>query len=279
MKTRTSRPGRILLIILSIWFLSGLDSEACSIIYYVDPHSGKIYVANNEDYWYDANAYIQLEPASKGKYSRLWYGWDDFAQGGINEHGLFFDAAATPRQEIPEGFSDPNGRNVGDEVLSFCRTVEEATNYLEMERIAVSEGHLMFGDREGNAVVLEWVGGNIRVVRMKGNYLMATNFLLTEAGQVEIPCPRYRAMSQKMSQLLAGGKALDLRSVGNVLGEAVQTPREDASGRVGGTLYSSFIDITEMTMVLVPRLDNSKAITLDLNEGFREGKRLRINLQ
>lgn len=277
MKIRTSFPDRILLIILFLWFLSGLESLACSIIYYVDPQSGKIYVANNEDYWYDVNAYMQIEPASKGQFSRLWYGWDDFAQGGINEHGLFFDAAATPRQEIPQGFSNPNGRNVGDEILAYCRTVSEAINYLEMERIAVSEGHLMFGDREGNAVVLEWVEGNIRVIRMKGNYLMATNFLLTEAGQNELPCPRYRAMSQRMSQLMAKGEELDLNGVGNVLGEAAQAPREFEEGRIGGTLYSTFIDITAMTMVLVPKLDNSKALTIDLREGFKEGKRLKIS--
>jgi len=279
MKTRTSFPGRILLIVLSLWFLSGLDSMACSIIYYVDPHSGKIYVANNEDYWYDTKAYIQFEPASNGKYSRLWYGWDDFAQGGVNEHGLFFDAASTPRQEIPEGFSNPNGRNVGDEVLAFCKTVTEAINYLEMERIAVSEGHLMFGDGEGNAAVVEWVGGNIRVVRMKGNYLMATNFLLTEPDQNATPCPRYRAMSQRMSQMAAKGEELDMNNVANVLGEAVQPAREDASGRVGGTLYSTFINISDMKMVLVPRLDNSKALTFDLKEEFKGGKRVRIKLQ
>lgn len=270
---------KYLSVILFLWLISGLDTMACSIIYYVDPHSGKIYVVNNEDYWYDTKAYIQIEPASNGKYSRLWYGWDDFAQGGINEHGLFFDAAATPKQEIPQGFSNPNGRNVGDEVLAFCKTVTEAISYLEMERIAVSAGHLMFGDGEGNAAVLEWVGGNIRVVRMKGNYLMATNFLLTEAGNKEIPCPRYLAMSQRMSQLMEMGEELDLRSLGNVLGEAAQAPREFEEGRVGGTLYSTFIDITDMKMVLVPKLDNSKALTLDLKEGFREGKRLKIKLQ
>ena len=27
------------------------EIKACSVVYYVDQHSGKIYVANNEDYW------------------------------------------------------------------------------------------------------------------------------------------------------------------------------------------------------------------------------------
>ena len=72
------------------------ESKACSVLYYVDANTGKIYVVNNEDYWYDVEAYIQIVPGKGNKLARLWYGWDDFAQGGINEAGLFFDGAVTP---------------------------------------------------------------------------------------------------------------------------------------------------------------------------------------
>jgi len=64
--------------------------EACSVLYYVDVKTGKVYAVNNEDYWYDVDAYIQIEPKTKTKYARLWYGWDNFAQGGLNDQGLFF---------------------------------------------------------------------------------------------------------------------------------------------------------------------------------------------
>jgi choloylglycine hydrolase len=269
---------RILLVLLLGIIAGTVDLHACSIIYYVDPSTGKIYVANNEDYWYNTKAYIQIEPGSGNEYARLWYGWDNFAQGGFNEHGLFFDGAFTPKQEIPEGFSDPNGRNVGDEILAYCSTVEQAVNYLEMEKIGVSEGHLILGDREGKAVVLEWVQGEIRIVRMKGNYLIATNFLLSETDPEEILCPRYKSMDERAKQLQVAGEEVDLRSVGNTISGAVQVPREDESGRVGGTLYSTFIDLTDLSLVVVPRLDNSRALTLDLKEGFKEGKRLKINL-
>lgn len=255
------------------------DLHACSILYYVDPGNGKIYVANNEDYWYDAKAYIQIEPASGREHARLWYGWDKFAQGGVNEHGLFFDAAVTPGQEIPEGFSNPSGRNVGDEILAFCRTVEEAVHYLEKEKIAVSEGHMMLGDGEGKAVLLEWVNGEIRVVRMQENYLIATNFLVSETKPADIECPRYKSIEERVKQLNDGEAEVDLRAVGNAIGGAVQVPREDESGRVGGTLYSSFMDITEMEFVLVPRLDNTQVIRLDLRMEFAKGKKRKIKWQ
>jgi len=268
-----------MLLLLSIILSGNTELRACSILYYVDPSSAKIYVANNEDYWYDVKAYIKIEPASKKEFARLWYGWDNFAQGGINEHGLFFDAAVTPKQEIPAGFSHPDGRNVGDEILAFCRTVEDAVGYLEKEKIAVSAGHLMLGDGKGNAVVLEWVKGEKRVVKMSGNYLIATNFLLSETDPEKIQCPRYRSMDERAGKLSASGEKADLRGIGNIIGGAVQVPAEDESGRVGGTLYSSFIDITEMQFVLVPRLDNTKVLQLDLQEEFGKGKRRKIKLQ
>lgn len=78
------------IFLLLCGLLVSRSAEACSVLYYVDPHTGKIYVANNEDYWYDVDSYIQIVPGSRNKLARLWYGWDDFAQGGINEAGLFF---------------------------------------------------------------------------------------------------------------------------------------------------------------------------------------------
>ena len=119
---------RLIAILLYIWFSGHSRTQACSVLYYVDTTSGKVYVVNNEDYWYDVKAYIQIEPASKSGLARLWYGWDAFAQGGINEAGLFFDAVVTPEQERIPGHGGPKG-NPGDEILAKCATVEEALAY------------------------------------------------------------------------------------------------------------------------------------------------------
>ena len=94
-----SRALMVLIASLSLNFNNQVN--ACSVIYYFDSISSKIYVANNEDFWYDTKAYIQINPRTKSKLARLWFGWDDFAQGGINEAGLFFDGAVTPVDSIP----------------------------------------------------------------------------------------------------------------------------------------------------------------------------------
>ena len=94
---------RILLTVLFGILLNPSKSDACSILYYKNIATGEIYAVNSEDFFLDVDAYIQIEPKSKKNFSRLWYGWDNFAQGGINEKGLFFDAAVTPEQKKFKG--------------------------------------------------------------------------------------------------------------------------------------------------------------------------------
>ena len=145
----------LFIVLLTMGLLKATDTRACAIIYYIDKTTGKIYVANNEDYWYDVQPYIQIMPRSQGKLARLWYGWNNLAQGGINEAGLFFDGATTPKQKTPGGYVTEYKGNVGDELLARCKSVNDAIAFLEQRKIAISEGHLIFGDRGGHASILE----------------------------------------------------------------------------------------------------------------------------
>ncbi|MEM9143349.1 MAG: carcinine hydrolase/isopenicillin-N N-acyltransferase family protein, partial [Bacteroidota bacterium] len=132
-------------------------------------------MANHEDYWYRSDAYVKIEPASKEELARLWYGWKDFAQGGVNSAGLFFDGAVTPEQPKIKGSKKIKG-NLGDALLAHCRTVDEALAFLERQKIALTNAHMMLGDAEGKAVVLEWVNGKKQIIPLKDNHLAMTNF-------------------------------------------------------------------------------------------------------
>ena len=269
--------GILSICFLAIGILAWKEAQACSVLYYVDHQSGKIFVANNEDYWYDVEAYIQIFPASGKKLARLWYGWNNFAQGGINEAGLFFDGAVTPEQVVPEGGHGPRG-NLGDHLLARCRTVEDALALLDQKEIALSNAHMMLGDGRGNAVVVEWMDGQQRIIPIRDNHLIMTNFLLSDPARDQHPCPRYQAIEKQVNRLKEVDRPVDLEDVGNALAVAAQSPRESEEGRVGGTLYSSFINITDMEFVLIPKLDNASIIRLDLIETFEANKKKRIHL-
>lgn len=248
-------------------------------MYYVDTLTGNIYAVNNEDYWLDAKAYIQIEPASKETHARLWYGWNKFAQGGINDAGLFFDVAVTPQQPMPKGYQFSDKKNLGDMILANCGTVEEAINYLEKHKVALDKGHFLFGDSTGNATVVEWVDGQKHLVPMKNNKLVITNFLLTDTAAGNYPCYRYNSIQQRVDSLEASGKPITLLNLGNTFGGAAQPPQANEEGRMGGTVYTSFINITNMEFFLVYHLDNSKVTKLNLKEVFDENKKRKIKLE
>lgn len=67
---------RILLTGMLLVMTAMSEIRACSVFYCIDPHTGNIYVANKEDYWYDADPYIEIMPGKKGELARLLYGWD-----------------------------------------------------------------------------------------------------------------------------------------------------------------------------------------------------------
>ena len=61
-----------LFVCMLLFISSACNVMACSMFYYVGKASGKIYFVNNEDYWYDADASIQIIPADKTAHARLW---------------------------------------------------------------------------------------------------------------------------------------------------------------------------------------------------------------
>lgn len=252
--------------------------DACSVLFYVDAKSGKIYAVNSEDYWLDVEAYIQIEPNTDSKFARLWYGWDNFAQGGINEKGLFFDAAVTPKQKKIRGYSNPED-NLGDKILANCGTVEEAIAFLEKEKIALNQSHIMFGDKTGNAVIVEWVEGKKHLHWIKDGKLIMTNFLLAKPKAGNFPCYRYNSIEERIAQMEQSGEPIDLLKVGNTFGLASQPPRELEKGKIGGTVYTSFIDLTDNKFFLSYKLSNKNMIKLDLNKEFNKSKRQTIKLQ
>lgn len=269
---------QLLLIIFLVFLLQAKTLLACSVLYYVDSKTGKIYVVNSEDYWLDVAAYIQIETKSKKKFARLWYGWDKFAQGGINEKGLFFDAAVTPEQDKIKGYGSPKN-NLGDNILASCSTVEEALKFLEKEKIALNKSHLMFGDKNGKAVIVEWVNGERKLHWIKNNKLIMTNFLVTNPEAGNYPCYRYNSIEKNISAMESSGEEISLLKVGNTFGQAVQPPRKQEEDKLGGTVYTSFINISDSKFFLSYKLSNKNVIQLDLNHEFNKTKRRKIELK
>lgn len=267
--------GMMQIFLILLLLCSFSIATACSIVYYVDPDTGKIYVVNNEDFWYDTDAYIQIEPETKNKLARLWYGWNNFGQGGINSAGLFFDVAVTPNQEVPKGYKLPKG-NITDRILANCRTVDEVIAYMEKEKMALNQSHMLIGDAQGNAIIVEWVDGEKHIIKKEGNSLIATNYLLLKPEAGNYPCSRYASIEERIKEMESSGNPIALSSMATIVTQAYQTPRTLDNGKTLGTLYTSFIDISEMKMVFLPKLDGEKVMQFDLNEEFKNPRKIEL---
>lgn len=271
-------PLHAILLLCITLNLSVSQVQACSVLYYVDSTSGNVFVVNNEDYWYDVKAYIKIEPKTNTEYARLWYGWDNFAQGGVNEFGLFFDGAVTPNQSAIHGYGSPDG-NLGDKILANCQNVEEALDYIEEKKIALTNSHMMFGDSSGQAVVVEWVKGSKVIRQINRNRLIMTNYLLADTSAGNYPCYRYESINKNIDELESKEQEIGLLQIGNTFNRAAQIPRADENGRIGGTLYTTFINLSDMQFILSYKLSNTNVVKLNLIDAFTKNKKQKIVLK
>lgn len=263
------------LFLFFLAFLWPARTDSCTVLFYQDPVSKRIFVANNEDFWYDVKPYIHIMPRSKTGLARIWYGWNRFAQGGINEAGLFFDGATTPKVLNRQMKKDSHG-NLGDRLLAQAGNVQSALLFLEKEELVLDGAHMILGDSSGRAVVVEWISNRRLVYERTNSALVLANFLYSNPSAGNFPCPRTISIISNIGRFERKIEKADLLTVGNFIGQAVQLPVQDNSGRWGGTLYTTFIDYDSNTLILIPRLQNEKIIKLNLNEQFKSKKSERV---
>ncbi len=239
-------------VLCAAWFLAVPPAMCCTI--FMAESDGAVLAGNNEDYYLDAKPLMWVTPAKKEDHGRICFGFDEgrfsrFAQGGVNDAGLFFDAAVTPRGPEPskkDKIKSP--ANMGDRMLADCATVEEALAWLERRRLTLLRGsHLLLADAGGDAAVVELVEGEMRVFRKEGSYLAATNFSLANPGTGNYPCLRYALVTE----VLGGDQAPSVESFTKIL-QACAAPRVSIgdTGREGGTLYSNVYDLTNQVIHL-----------------------------
>lgn len=125
---------------------------------------------------------------------------------GMNEHGLAVGMAA-----VPSGSTslDPEKETIGSlgvirEILDYARTTSEAVAIFERYNIDFRGGppiHYLIGDRSGDAVLVEFHRGEMKVIPNNNPWHQATNFLVSAAnGSPEGACARYDHIHSSLSE-------------------------------------------------------------------------------
>lgn len=123
---------------------------------------------------------------------------------GMNEYGLVVGMAAVEESVagIEAGKQTIGSIRIIREVLDNAKTVEEALVLFEAYNIDFRGGppiHYLLADREGNAVLVEYVMGEMVVMANEDPWHMATNHLRADAAG-DGGCIRYRRIREKMEE-------------------------------------------------------------------------------
>jgi hypothetical protein len=135
---------------------------ACTIFVLSDTNRTLFF--NNEDYSNPATR-IWFLPAAKTYYGCAYLGFnDDWAQGGVNQHGLAFDWVAgasnsyTPAPNLKITLGNPAER-----MLESCKTVQEAIAfYHHYAEPSFAAGAMLIADKTGASVIISARNGQLQ---------------------------------------------------------------------------------------------------------------------
>jgi len=123
---------------------------------------------------------------------------------GMNECGLAVGLMAVDEAQSP---NDPNKVNINvltaiRLMLDKAQSVDEALSLLGEYNIPSIMQHYLIADASGNSVIVEFVDGEMKVIRNEHPWQVATNFVLwrcLESGR-GVPCFRYETAYQTLEQ-------------------------------------------------------------------------------
>ena len=198
---KTTKYIHLLGAILLLLFNYEQDASACTI--FTASSGNNVFAGNNEDMC-TTQTEIHLFPATDDNYGCVFWGFigDSNFQGGMNEHGLFFDGAGLPFNEMPpDDLPEFEGRYIMEDILKKCKTVEEAIAVFKQYKYPYLQyAHLLIADATGDATIIEWGNNQMNYIR-KGDkkYLIATNFNISQSRNIRHECERYNIVEDILS--------------------------------------------------------------------------------
>ena len=180
---------------------------------------------------------------------------------GMNERGLVVGMAAVPPGNVP---LDPNKETIDSlqairKMLDQAATVDEAVAILQRFNIDWGSGpalHYLIADRAGQAALVEFYQGELRVIPTDKPWHLATNFLRSSVnGSATGQCSRYDKIDQQLST-----------TAGNLNAQEAMSLLDDVSQ--GNTQWSIVYGLSTgaVTVTLGRQYDQPYTFHLDLND-------------
>lgn len=215
---------------------------------------------NNED---DRNprTKIWFVPPENGKYGLALVGFEDYAwQGGVNDHGLFFDGTAVRVVSVPQEPGKPvlDGWSLLYKAMTECATVDCVVQLYDRysRGPGTPNGQRLFGDALGNSVIIEPLVN----IRKEGQYQVVTNFFQSEVPPESRTDARYRIATE----MLQGADHYSVNLFRNILNATHQETDWQ-------TVYSTIYDLKQNVIYLYYFHDFDHVVTFSLKDELAKG--------
>ncbi len=241
----------LMLLFLSVFYNS---AWSCSVFYASDGKN--ILAGNNEDYT-DKNTFMWFTRQGPGEYGNVFFGFGNkFAQGGMNEQGLFFDGLATPHFEITGSLTKPDFEGIlMRAAMEECSSVDEVIEMFSLYNLAsqnMADYQLMVGDRFNSSAILE---GDI-ILHKDKSYQVVTNFYQSNPELGYYPCPRYNKAVEMFEKNSVEISKEFFNSILNAVKQSI-------------TIYSNVYDLKNRIVYLFSNQNFNEFIKVDLREELK----------
>jgi tetratricopeptide (TPR) repeat protein len=246
---------------LSIFIFTNVGHvDACTIITVSD---GKIILAGNNEDWQNPNTKIWFYPSDDNEYGRICWGFDkafDFAEGGMNEQGLFIDANALEETGWKADSTKPNiPSSTVDYILAHCATVEEVIDLFKRYNVNLLDGgKFPIADAKGDAAIIEWGQGKLQIIKRKGYYQISTNFAQSNFESAD---DRYKIAEK----ILSTSDEISIDLVRSVLSAT-------ANEFFFPTIYSTICNLKQKQIYLYNFHNFEEAFVIDLAKELMQGR-------
>ncbi len=256
-------------ILFTVYLLFPIDTYACTI--FIANDNKNVWIGNNEDDNPNKNYRLWFYPStSQGENGCITWGGVltgfmeknsfKFPEGGINESGLFIDAAALPEKLFIK--KDPSKKDwngyVIKEVLKTCKTVQDALVLLGQYNLVEQEkAQIFLADASGDYAI---VHANYTIRKSSNNFAL-TNYCLKDDKQHL--CWR-RSIVEDM---LKEKKQFRLNDITEILEKSAQTDYYNK------TNYSIVADLKNGRIHLFQKRDFGRSKVLSVKEELLKGER------
>jgi hypothetical protein len=250
---------RDVIVVTMLFLLNTVPLISCTI--FIASDKKQVLVGNNEDYIPTLNTYFWVRPCEKGNNGYVFWGFDEkYPEGGMNEKGLFYDAAALPKIVDLKKDSyklDYNGYIV-EKVLQECSTVKEVLMLVRKYNLTwYDKVQVFIADKTGDYAIIN----ASYIIHPSDKEFVLTNYNLNDSSSRDFKCWRRNTAYQLLKT-----NPISIGLFTKILDKTSQRETDNA------TVYSQVCDLEKNIIYLYQKHDFTKVERINLVSLLKKGR-------